>query len=130
MLTAVIEAGLPDLRRFVELAAQAVEAGDFYTEDAVIGDVSAGSGNNVDDMMAFLSPGLERVVVIQRAISTAELGSSAILASCAGRGVVDVSELGAEDHRLEHEGKSRRSRMVLDRVFLGLRRSAHLGDVT
>ena len=41
-----------------------------YTEDAVIDDVSAGPGNSVDDMVAFLSRALERVVLIQHAIST------------------------------------------------------------
>ena len=41
-----------------------------YTEDAVIDDVSAGPGNSVDAMVAFLSGALERVVLIQHAIST------------------------------------------------------------
>jgi ketosteroid isomerase-like protein len=41
-----------------------------YTEDAVIDDVSAGPGNTVDDMVGFLSHALERVVLIQHAIST------------------------------------------------------------
>jgi ketosteroid isomerase-like protein len=41
-----------------------------YTEDATIDDVSAGPGNSVDDMVRFLSRALERVVVIQHAIST------------------------------------------------------------
>jgi ketosteroid isomerase-like protein len=41
-----------------------------YTEDAVIDDVSAGQGNSVDDMVEFLSGALERVVLIQHAIST------------------------------------------------------------
>ena len=41
-----------------------------YTEDAVIDDVSAGPGNSVDEMVAFLSGALERVVMIQHAIST------------------------------------------------------------
>ena len=41
-----------------------------YTEDAVIDDVSAGPGNSVDDMVEFLSGALERVVLIQHAIST------------------------------------------------------------
>jgi ketosteroid isomerase-like protein len=41
-----------------------------YTEDAVIDDVSAGPGNSVDDMVEFLSGALERVVLIQHAVST------------------------------------------------------------
>jgi ketosteroid isomerase-like protein len=41
-----------------------------YTDDAVIDDVSAGPGNSVDDMVEFLSGALERVVLIQHAIST------------------------------------------------------------
>lgn len=41
-----------------------------YTDDAVIDDVSAGPGNSVDDMVEFLSQALERVVLIQHAIST------------------------------------------------------------
>jgi ketosteroid isomerase-like protein len=44
-----------------------------YTEDAVIDDVSAGPGNSVDDMVAFLSRALQRVVLIQHAISTARI---------------------------------------------------------
>lgn len=41
-----------------------------YTEDAVIDDVSAGPGNSVDEMVGFLSGALERVKLIQHAIST------------------------------------------------------------
>ena len=41
-----------------------------YTEDAIIDDVSAGPGNGVDQMVEFLSGALERVVLIQHAIST------------------------------------------------------------
>jgi 3-phenylpropionate/cinnamic acid dioxygenase small subunit len=41
-----------------------------YTDDAVIDDVSAGPGNSVDDMVAFLPRALEKVVLIQHAIST------------------------------------------------------------
>jgi 3-phenylpropionate/cinnamic acid dioxygenase small subunit len=41
-----------------------------YTRDAVIDDVSAGSGNSVDQMVAFLSSALEKVSLIQHAIST------------------------------------------------------------
>jgi 3-phenylpropionate/cinnamic acid dioxygenase small subunit len=41
-----------------------------YTEDAVIDDVSAGPGNSVDQMVEFLSSALEKVVLIQHAIST------------------------------------------------------------
>jgi ketosteroid isomerase-like protein len=41
-----------------------------YTADAVIDDVSAGPGNSVDDMVEFLSRALERVVLIQHAVST------------------------------------------------------------
>jgi hypothetical protein len=41
-----------------------------YTHDAVIDDVSAGPGNSVDDMVAFLPQALEKVVLIQHAIST------------------------------------------------------------
>jgi ketosteroid isomerase-like protein len=41
-----------------------------YTEDAVIDDVSAGPGNSVDAMVEFLSGALERVALIQHAIST------------------------------------------------------------
>jgi 3-phenylpropionate/cinnamic acid dioxygenase small subunit len=44
-----------------------------YTRDAVIDDVSAGPGNSVDDMVEFLSRALERVVLIQHAISTAKI---------------------------------------------------------
>jgi 3-phenylpropionate/cinnamic acid dioxygenase small subunit len=44
-----------------------------YTRDAVIDDVSAGPGNSVDDMVEFLSRALERVVLIQHAISTANI---------------------------------------------------------
>jgi ketosteroid isomerase-like protein len=41
-----------------------------YTEDAVIDDVSAGPGNSVDQMIEFLKGALEKVVLIQHAIST------------------------------------------------------------
>jgi 3-phenylpropionate/cinnamic acid dioxygenase small subunit len=41
-----------------------------YTADAVIDDVGAGPGNSVDDMVEFLSRALERVVLIQHAVST------------------------------------------------------------
>lgn len=41
-----------------------------YTEDAVIDDVGAGPGNSVDDMVEFLSRALERVALIQHAVST------------------------------------------------------------
>src|SRR5439155_25511778 len=41
-----------------------------YTADAVIDDVSAGPGKSVDEMVAFLKRALERVVLIQHAIST------------------------------------------------------------
>lgn len=41
-----------------------------YTEDAVIDDVTAGPGNSVEQMVEFLSNALERVVLIQHAIST------------------------------------------------------------
>src|SRR6266545_2693583 len=41
-----------------------------YTEDAVIDDIGAGLGNSVDDMVEFLSRTLQRVVLIQHAIST------------------------------------------------------------
>jgi 3-phenylpropionate/cinnamic acid dioxygenase small subunit len=44
-----------------------------YTRDAVIDDVSAGPGKSVDDMVEFLSRALERVVLIQHAISTAKI---------------------------------------------------------
>ncbi|RIQ29652.1 nuclear transport factor 2 family protein [Jiangella rhizosphaerae] len=44
-----------------------------YTADAVIDDVTAGPGNSVDDMVTFLSRALERVVVIQHAISTSRV---------------------------------------------------------
>jgi ketosteroid isomerase-like protein len=44
-----------------------------YTKDAVIDDVSAGPGNSVDDMVEFLSGALERVVLIQHAISTTQV---------------------------------------------------------
>jgi ketosteroid isomerase-like protein len=44
-----------------------------YTEDAVIDDVSAGEGNTVDEMVEFLSRALERVVLIQHAISTSQV---------------------------------------------------------
>jgi hypothetical protein len=44
-----------------------------YTRDAVIDDVSAGPGNSVDDMVEFPSRALERVVLIQHAISTANI---------------------------------------------------------
>jgi ketosteroid isomerase-like protein len=44
-----------------------------YTKDAVIDDVSAGPDNSVDDMVEFLSGALERVVLIQHAISTAKI---------------------------------------------------------
>jgi hypothetical protein len=39
----------------------------------VIDDVSAGPGNSVDDMVEFPSRALERVVLIQHAISTANI---------------------------------------------------------
>jgi 3-phenylpropionate/cinnamic acid dioxygenase small subunit len=41
-----------------------------YTPDAVIDDVSAGPGQSVDAMVMFLSRALERVVLIQHAVST------------------------------------------------------------
>jgi 3-phenylpropionate/cinnamic acid dioxygenase small subunit len=41
-----------------------------YTEDAVIDDVSAGPDNSVDEMVEFLASALEKVVLIQHAIST------------------------------------------------------------
>lgn len=41
-----------------------------YTDDTVIDDVTAGLGNSVDEMVAFLSHALEKVVLIQHAIST------------------------------------------------------------
>jgi 3-phenylpropionate/cinnamic acid dioxygenase small subunit len=41
-----------------------------YTEDATIDDVSAGPGNSVEAMVEFLSRALDRVVLIQHAIST------------------------------------------------------------
>jgi hypothetical protein len=41
-----------------------------YAPDAVIDDVSAGPGNSVDDMVAFLPWALATVVMIQHAIST------------------------------------------------------------
>ena len=41
-----------------------------YTEDAVIDDVSAGPGQSVDEMVQFLSAALEKVVLIQYAVST------------------------------------------------------------
>ncbi len=41
-----------------------------YPEDAVIDDVSTGPGKNVDEMVEFLSLALERVALIQHAIST------------------------------------------------------------
>jgi len=41
-----------------------------YTPDAVIDDVSAGPNRTVDEMVEFLSRALEKVVVIQHAIST------------------------------------------------------------
>jgi ketosteroid isomerase-like protein len=44
-----------------------------YTDDAVIDDVSAGPSNSVDDMVEFLSRALERVALIQHAISTANI---------------------------------------------------------
>ena len=44
-----------------------------YTKDAVIDDVSAGPGNTVDEMVAFLSRALERVALIQHSISTAKI---------------------------------------------------------
>jgi ketosteroid isomerase-like protein len=44
-----------------------------YTEDAVIDDVSAGPGNSVEDMVAFLKDALARVVLIQHAVSTSSI---------------------------------------------------------
>jgi ketosteroid isomerase-like protein len=44
-----------------------------YTEDALIDDIGAGPGNGVDDMVAFLSRALERVVLIQHAVSTSRI---------------------------------------------------------
>jgi ketosteroid isomerase-like protein len=44
-----------------------------YTEDALIDDVSAGPGNTVDEMVEFLSSALERVALIQHAISTSKI---------------------------------------------------------
>jgi 3-phenylpropionate/cinnamic acid dioxygenase small subunit len=41
-----------------------------YAADAVIDDITAGPGNSVDQMVEFLSRALERVVLIQHAIST------------------------------------------------------------
>jgi ketosteroid isomerase-like protein len=41
-----------------------------YTADAVIDDVSAGPNQSVDAMVEFLSSALERVVLIQHAVST------------------------------------------------------------
>jgi ketosteroid isomerase-like protein len=41
-----------------------------YTDDAVIDDVGAGKGNSVDDMVEFLTRGLQQVVLIQHSIST------------------------------------------------------------
>jgi ketosteroid isomerase-like protein len=41
-----------------------------YTDDAVIDDVSAGPGRSVNEMVEFLSEALDRVVLIQHAIST------------------------------------------------------------
>jgi ketosteroid isomerase-like protein len=41
-----------------------------YTDEAVIDDVGAGPGRSVEEMVAFLSAALERVVTIQHAIST------------------------------------------------------------
>lgn len=41
-----------------------------YTPDAVIDDVTAGPNRTVDQMVEFLSRALEKVVVIQHAVST------------------------------------------------------------
>ncbi|TDC46529.1 nuclear transport factor 2 family protein [Jiangella ureilytica] len=44
-----------------------------FTSDAVIDDVTAGPGNSVEEMAAFLAGAFERVVVIQHAISTSRV---------------------------------------------------------
>jgi 3-phenylpropionate/cinnamic acid dioxygenase small subunit len=44
-----------------------------YTEDAVVDDVSAGPGNSVEEMVEFLSGALQRVVLIQHAISSVKI---------------------------------------------------------
>jgi ketosteroid isomerase-like protein len=46
---------------------------NIYTEDAVIDDVTAGPGNSVDQMVAFLSEALEGIPLIQHTISTTRL---------------------------------------------------------
>jgi hypothetical protein len=44
-----------------------------YTEDAIINDIGAGPGNTVDQMVEFLPRALEKVVLIQHAISTSRV---------------------------------------------------------
>jgi ketosteroid isomerase-like protein len=52
-----------------------------YTEDAVIDDVGAGPGNTVDEMVEFLRRALEKVVVIQHAVSTSRVDIDGDIAS-------------------------------------------------
>ena len=44
-----------------------------YTEAAVIDDIGAGPGNTVDQMVEFLPRALEKVVLIEHAISTSRV---------------------------------------------------------
>jgi ketosteroid isomerase-like protein len=44
-----------------------------YTDDAVIDDIGAGPSNTVDQMVEFLPQALEKVVLIQHAISTSRV---------------------------------------------------------
>jgi hypothetical protein len=44
-----------------------------YTDDAIIDDIGAGPGNTVDQMVEFLPQALEKVVLIQHAISTSRV---------------------------------------------------------
>lgn len=44
-----------------------------YADDAIIDDIGAGPGNTVDQMVEFLRSALEKVVLIQHAISTSRI---------------------------------------------------------